>query len=56
MTEDFTTEEKKLILQALDLLFQSGAIRGNLAQMEKYVNLAKSIESKFQVVEVSNIE
>ncbi len=47
----FTLEEKKLILQSLDLLFQAGAIRGSLEQVESTLNTAKSIKIKIQYQE-----
>lgn len=55
MIEEFTTEEKKIILQALDLMFQTG-VRGNIDTIEKTIITVKNIQSKLNVVEIEKIK
>lgn len=47
--ETLTTEEKELILKAIELMFQAGAIRGDLDFMENMVTLARSINTKLVI-------
>ncbi len=52
---ELTTEEKALILRSIDNIFRSG-ISGDINTIEKTVNMARSIERKFNVVEVADTD
>lgn len=47
--ETLTPKEKELILKAIQLMFQAGAVRGDLAFVENMVALAKSINTKLAI-------
>jgi len=47
--EELTIEERRLIVSAIDLMFQSGLVRGDLNFVTKTVDTARAIKHKLAV-------